>query len=64
MIDPAQILRSKVFLSIGHDEYWDQRQYDAALAAVKAGVTELFLSGNSVCGILPSSPAGPIGRIG
>lgn len=57
MIDPAQILRSKVFLSIGHDEYWDQRQYDAALAAVKAGVSELFLSGNSVCGITPFEPS-------
>jgi len=34
MTDPAQILRSKVFLSIGHDEYWDQRQYDAAMAGV------------------------------
>ncbi len=57
MIDPAQILRSKVFLSIGHDEYWDRRQYDAAMAGVKAGVTELFLSGNSVCGITPFEPS-------
>lgn len=58
MLDPAQILRSNIFLSIGHDEYWDQRQYDAALAAVRAGVTELFLSGNSVCGITPFEPSG------
>ena len=56
MIDPAQPLRSKVFLSIGHDEYWDQRQYDAAMAAVKAGVTHLFHSGNAVCGITPFEP--------
>ncbi|HWQ54497.1 MAG TPA: N,N-dimethylformamidase beta subunit family domain-containing protein [Bryobacteraceae bacterium] len=57
MIDPAQILRAKVFLSIGHDEYWDLRQYDAALNAVRAGVTELYLSGNSVCGITPFQPS-------
>jgi hypothetical protein len=39
MIDPAQPLRAKVFLSIGHDEYWDVRQYEAAMASIKAGVT-------------------------
>ena len=58
MIDPAQPLRAKVFLSIGHDEYWDLRQYEAAMASVKAGVTWLFLGGNSVCGITPFEPSG------
>ncbi len=58
MIDAAQPLRSKVFVSIGHDEYWDVRQYEAAMGAVKAGVTHLFLSGNSVCGISPFEPSG------
>jgi hypothetical protein len=56
MVDPAQPLRAKVFLSVGHDEYWDLRQYEAAMAAVKSGVTHLFLSGNSVCGITPFEP--------
>jgi hypothetical protein len=53
MVDPAQFLRAQVFLSVGHDEYWDPRQYDGALASVKAGVTHLYLSGNSVFGVTP-----------
>jgi hypothetical protein len=58
MIDPAQPLRAKVFLSVGHDEYWDPRQYDSAMAAVKAGVNHLYLAGNAVCGITPYEPSG------
>ncbi|MEK7407009.1 MAG: N,N-dimethylformamidase beta subunit family domain-containing protein [Acidobacteriota bacterium] len=57
MVRPEEALRAKVFISVGHDEYWDRRQYDNALAAVKAGVTELYLSGNSVFGISPFLPA-------
>jgi hypothetical protein len=53
MIEPHQPTRAKVFLSVGHDEYWDPRQYDSAFAAIKAGVTEMYLSGNAVCGITP-----------
>ncbi len=53
MVDPAQILRSKVFISVGHDEYWDIRQYNNAMAGVRAGVTELYLSGNAVCWVTP-----------
>lgn len=57
MIDPAQFQRSKVFLSVGHDEYWDQRQYDNALASVKQGLTHLYLSGNAVFGVTPYQPS-------
>ncbi len=53
MTDPAQFARTKVFLSVGHDEYWDPRQYDNALAAVKNGVTQLYLCGNAVFGVTP-----------
>lgn len=53
MLDPQQPLRAKTFISIGHDEYWDVRQYNTALAAVKAGVTQLYLCGNSVFGVTP-----------
>jgi hypothetical protein len=53
MLDAQQPLRAKIFISIGHDEYWDLRQYDSAMAAIKSGVTELYLSGNSVFGITP-----------
>jgi hypothetical protein len=58
MIDAAQAKRVKAFISVGHDEYWDLRQYDNAMAARNAGVNLLFLSGNSVCGITPFQPAG------
>ena len=61
MLDPRQPLRAKVFLSVGHDEYWDPRQYDSAMGAVKAGVSACFLSGNAVCGITPYEP-GSSGR--
>ena len=38
---------SKVFLSVGHDEYWGQAQRDHIIAARDAGRTHLiFLSGN------------------
>ena len=57
MIDPAQFLRSKVFLSVGHDEYWDTRQYDGALASVQKGTTHLYLSGNAVMGVTPFQPS-------
>ena len=58
MLNPEEALRAKVFISPGHDEYWDLRQYGNAMAAIKAGVTALFLSGNSVYGVTPFSPSG------
>ena len=53
MLDPGCATRAKLFLSVGHDEYWDQRQYDNAKAAIDAGVSEFYLSGNSVCFVAP-----------
>lgn len=47
-LDASQITRCKVFLSVGHDEYWDLPQYQATKAAIEAGVSVLWLSGNSV----------------
>jgi len=55
MIDPSHLARTKVFLSSGHDEYWDPRQYDNALASVRNGVTHLYLCGNAVMGVVPFS---------
>ncbi len=57
MLQPEQFLRGRVFLSVGHDEYWDPRQYDGALASVKAGVTHLYLCGNGVFGVSPFQPS-------
>lgn len=57
MLDPAQPLRAKAFISVGHDEYWDLRQYETAMAAVKKGVSQLYLSGNAVCFLSPYRPS-------
>ena len=57
MLDPKEPLRAKVFISVGHDEYWDVRQYHSAMGAIQAGVAELYLSGNSVYGVSPFRPS-------
>ncbi|MEH2468877.1 hypothetical protein V1284_000321 [Nitrobacteraceae bacterium AZCC 2299] len=44
----AQLLNSKVFLSVGHDEYWSADQRANVEAARNAGVNLAFLSGNEV----------------
>ena len=53
MVDPARGLSCKAFISVAHDEYWDMRQYESAVAMREAGVDLLFLSGNSVCWVTP-----------
>jgi hypothetical protein len=57
MVSESEFTRARVFLSVGHDEYWDTRQYDAALASVQAGVTHLYLCGNAVFGVTPFQPS-------
>lgn len=57
-LDPAQITRCKTFISVGHDEYWDVRQYDAVKGAIDAGVNALWLCGNSVFSVTPFGPSG------
>ncbi|MBI4622733.1 MAG: twin-arginine translocation signal domain-containing protein [Verrucomicrobia bacterium] len=56
-LDVSQITRCKTFLSVGHDEYWDTRQYDAVKAAIDSGTHVLWLCGNSVFGVTPFSPS-------
>lgn len=53
MITPERGLKCKAWISAGHDEYWDLRQYHSAIAMRDAGVNLLFLSGNSVCWVTP-----------
>jgi len=48
--DPAGLRRAKGFLSVGHDEYWTREMFDNVRAAVEAGVSVGFFSGNSICG--------------
>ncbi len=58
MVVPEQWGRSRVFISSGHDEYWDLRQYENALTSIQAGVTHLYLCGNAVHGLTPFSNSG------
>jgi hypothetical protein len=53
MLTPDRGLRCKAFISNGHDEYWDIRQYESVVKMRDAGINLLFLSGNSVCWVSP-----------
>ncbi len=53
MVTPDHGLNCKSFLSVGHDEYWDIRQYESVVKMRDAGVNLLFFSGNSVCWVTP-----------
>jgi hypothetical protein len=43
---PETLLRHRLFVSLGHDEYWTKQQRDAVEAARDAGVNIAFFSGN------------------
>ncbi len=53
MLTPDHGKKCKIFISVGHDEYWDIRQYRSVSAMRDAGVSLLFLSGNAVCWVAP-----------
>ena len=53
MLKPERGLKCKTFLSVGHDEYWDERSYHSVSTLRDAGVNVMFLSGNAVCWVSP-----------
>ena len=59
MIDPAYARpdRFKAFISNGHDEYWDIREYENVVKLRDTGTNLLFFSGNAVCWVTPMTPA-------
>lgn len=65
LLTPERGLKCRAFVSIGHDEYWDLRQFRSVEALRDGGVSLLFLSGNSVCWVTPfrSSSDGRENRI-
>jgi hypothetical protein len=66
MVTPDRGLKAKAFLSVGHDEYWDIRQFKSVEIMKEKGVNLLFFSGNSVCWVSPfstSKSGNPYGRI-
>ncbi len=56
MLEPDRGLKCKSFISVGHDEYWDIRQYRSAEKMRDEGVSLLFFSGNVICWVTPFSP--------
>lgn len=65
-VEPENLTRCKAFLSVGHDEYWDLRQYHAMQGAIDAGVNVLWLSANCVYMVSPftdSASGAPLRRL-
>lgn len=58
LLSPERGLKCKAFLSVGHDEYWDIRQYRSVEKMRDEGVNILFFSGNSVCWVSPFTANG------
>jgi hypothetical protein len=54
--DPAGLMRAKVFLSVGHDEYWSPEMYGNVKQAIADGLSVGFLSGNTCCFVAPLVP--------
>jgi hypothetical protein len=52
-LTPDHGLKCKAFISVGHDEYWDIRQFRSVERMRDGGVNLLFLSGNAVCWVTP-----------
>jgi hypothetical protein len=57
MLTPDRGLKCESFISVGHDEYWDIRQFNSVTKMRDEGVDLLFLSGNSVCWVTPFQPS-------
>ncbi|HEV7222973.1 MAG TPA: N,N-dimethylformamidase beta subunit family domain-containing protein, partial [Pirellulales bacterium] len=58
LLSPERGLKSKAFISVGHDEYWDIRQFRSVEKMRDAGVNLLFLSGNTICWVTPFRASG------
>lgn len=56
LITPDIGSKAKAFLSVGHDEYWDIRQFRSVETLRDNGVSLLFFSGNTLCWVTPFSP--------
>jgi hypothetical protein len=56
--DADGLLRAKVLLSVGHDEYWTERMLENVTRARDAGISLAFLSGNAISGVVELLPGG------
>ena len=60
--DADVLKRCKVFLSVGHDEYWTRGMYENVKAARDRGVSLGFFSGNSVYHTIEPYASGVTGK--
>jgi len=56
VLEPEAITRCKAMISVGHDEYWDLRQYHSVKTAIERGTNVLFLSANDCYMVTPFTP--------
>jgi hypothetical protein len=54
-LESSNLQRCKTLISIGHDEYWDIRQYQNVKQAILEGLNILWLSANDVYMVTPFS---------
>ena len=47
-LDPGILQMSKVFLSVGHDEYWSRKMFDEVVRARDEGLSLAFFCGNAL----------------
>lgn len=56
--DAEGLKRAKIFLSVGHDEYWSLQMFDHVQRAIhQQGLNVAFLSGNTCMWLIPLSPS-------
>jgi hypothetical protein len=62
---PAELLKHKAFLSVGHDEYWSTGMHNAVQSAINAGVNVAFFAANVMYWQIRFEPntAGVPGRV-
>ena len=57
LLTPDRALKSKAFLSVGHDEYWDIRQFNSVTKLRDEGRSLLFFSANTCLWVSPMLPS-------
>ncbi len=55
--DAEGLLRTKTFISLGHDEYWTYEMQKNVTAARDKGINLMFLNGNSMDGTIYLNPS-------
>lgn len=58
MVNSQRGEKCRLFISVGHDEYWDIRQFESVRKMRDEGVSLMFLSGNAVCWVTPMTQSG------